>query len=388
MEKCKERIYLSFPEFQGAEIKHVMAAMEEGQIATHGRFITAFELGLSRKFEASHVVAINSGTSAIHLALHLLGVGPGDEVLCQSFTFIASTNPILYLGAQPLLVDSERETWNMCPDTLERTIQERLRMGKKPKAIVVVNLFGMPANWPRIRDISQRYQIPVIEDAAEAVGSRIGGQYAGTFGDLGIFSFNGNKIITTGSGGALLTDNRFLAKKASYLSTQAKLDFPHYEHSELGFNYKMNNISAGIGLAQLDSLEERIQKRRAIFRRYQQFLQELPGIHFLKEPAGFFSNRWLTTMVIDPLLAGFSSRELMISLQDQEIESRLLWKPMHLQPLYKNTPFFGTGVSSALFSQGICLPSSTGLTEEEMDRVLDVVFLLHKDIMKVSDKLS
>ncbi len=388
MEKSKEKICLSFPEFQGAEIKHVMAAMEEGQIATNGRFITAFEQGLSRKFEASHVVAINSGTSAIHLALHLLGVGPGDEVLCQSFTFIASTNPILYLGAQPLLVDSEEETWNMCPDTLEWTIQERLRKGKKPKAIVVVNLFGMPANWPRIREISQQYEIPLIEDAAEAVGSSIDGQYAGTFGDLGIFSFNGNKIITTGSGGALLTDNRFLAKKASYLSTQAKLDFPHYEHSELGFNYKMNNISAGIGLAQLDSLEERIQKRRAIFRRYQQFLQELPGISFLQEPEGFFSNRWLTTMVIDPLLAGFSARELMVSLQDQEIESRLLWKPMHLQPLYKNTPFFGTGVSSALFSQGICLPSSTGLTEEEMDRVLEVVFLLHKDIMKVSDKLS
>jgi len=388
MGKFKERIHLSFPEFEGTEMAHVMAAMEEGQIATNGRFITAFELGLSRKFEASHVVAINSGTSAIHLALHLLGVGPGDEVLCQSFTFIASTNPILYLGAQPLLVDSEEETWNMCPDTLERTIQVRLRKGKKPKAIVVVNLFGMPANWPRIRDISQRYQIPVIEDAAEAVGSRIGGQYAGTFGDLGIFSFNGNKIITTGSGGALLTDNRFLAKKARYLSTQAKLDFPHYEHSELGFNYRMNNISAGIGLAQLDGLENRIQKRRAIFRRYQQYLQELPGIGFLEEPEGFFSNRWLTTMVIDPLLAGFSARELMVSLQDQEIESRLLWKPMHLQPLYKNTPFFGTGVSSALFSQGICLPSSTGLTEEEMDRVLDVVFLLHKDIMKVSDKLS
>ncbi len=364
-----------------------MAAMEEGQIATNGRFITAFEQGLSTKFGASHVVAINSGTSAIHLALHLLGVAPGDEVLCQSFTFIASTNPILYLGAQPVLVDSEEETWNMCPDTLELTIQARLRKRKKPKAIVVVNLFGMPANWPRIKDISQRYQIPVIEDAAEAVGSRIGGQYAGTFGDLGIFSFNGNKIITTGSGGALLTENRFLAKKARYLSTQAKLDFPHYEHSELGFNYKMNNISAGIGLAQLDSLEDRIQKRRTIFRRYQQFLQELSGIHFLKEPEGFFSNRWLTTMVIDPLLAGFSARELMISLQDQEIESRLLWKPMHLQPLYKNTPFFGTGVSSTLFSQGICLPSSTGLREEEMDRVLDVVFSLHKDIMKVSDKL-
>ncbi|WP_439483837.1 DegT/DnrJ/EryC1/StrS family aminotransferase [Cyclobacterium plantarum] len=388
MEKFKEKIHLSFPEFHGTELAHVMAAMEEGQIATHGRFITGFEQGLSDRFEAAHVVAINSGTSAIHLALHLLGVGPGDEVLCQSFTFIASTNPILYQGARPILIDSERKTWNICPDILEETIKKRLLLGKKPKAIVVVNLFGMPADWLRIREISQKYQIPVIEDAAEAVGSRIDRQYAGTFGDLGIFSFNGNKIITTGSGGALLTDSRFLAKKARYLSTQAKLDYPHYEHSELGFNYKMNNISAGIGLAQLASLEDRIQKRRAIFQRYQQSLEELPGISFLKEPDGYFSNRWLTTMLIDPLKTGFSARELMCAFEDQLIESRLLWKPMHLQPLYKNTPFFGRGVSSELFSQGICLPSSTALTADDMDRILEVVFLLHKESLRLSDKMS
>ncbi|SHN15200.1 dTDP-4-amino-4,6-dideoxygalactose transaminase [Cyclobacterium lianum] len=387
MEKHTERIHLSFPEFQGNELSHVMAAMDEGKISTHGEFIEAFEQRLAGLFQAEHVVAINSGTSAIHLALHLLGVGHGDEVLCQSFTFIASTNPIVYQGANPVLVDSERDTWNMCPDILEETIKKRLAIGKRPKAILVVNLFGMPAKWGRIREISQKYQIPVIEDAAEAVGSAIRGQHAGTFGDLGIFSFNGNKIITTGSGGALLTDNRFMAKKASYLSTQAKLDYPHYEHSELGFNYKMNNIAAGIGLAQLEALQDRVARRRFIYQRYKKYLQDLPGIQFLDEPQGYFSNRWLTTLLIQPQETGFSARELMLTLGDQNIESRLLWKPMHLQPLYRQSPFYGTGVSAALFSQGICLPSSTGLSDAEMGRVLDVIFSLHGDSLRASEKM-
>lgn len=382
----KGKIYLSSPEFTGEEIEFVQKALDQQDIATNGIFIRQFEAQIERTFKLPHVVALNSGTSSIHLSLHLLGVSAGDEVICQTFTYIATTNPILYLGGTPVFVDSEADTWNMCPEKLEMTIKDRLSRGKKPKAIIVVNLFGMPANWPEILKIAEIYDIPLVEDAAESVGSRIGQQYTGTFGDLGIYSFNGNKIISTGGGGALLTSNRFWEKKSRYLSTQAKLDYPYFEHIEMGFNYKMNNIAAGIGLAQLAVLDNRIKKRRQIFDYYTSHLGNLPGIKFLEEPNGFFSNRWLTTILVDPSQAGFEVSDLRDFLLKEGIESRFLWKPMHLQPLYKGVLYSGGNTAARLFSNGICLPSGSGLSEEALDRVIHVVLGMHKEVCWKSEK--
>ncbi|MEX2514395.1 MAG: aminotransferase class V-fold PLP-dependent enzyme [Cyclobacteriaceae bacterium] len=386
MNRDKQKLFLSAPEFDGTEMEFVKRAMDLGQIATNGPFISEFERKLQDTFNAGNVIALNSGTSSIHLALHLLGVGPGDEVICQTFTFIASSNPVVYLGAQPVFVDSETDTWNMCPHALEATIQHRLQLGKKPKAIIVVNLFGMPAKLPEIMALGKKYEIPVIEDAAESVGSKIGGQFTGTFGDLGIYSFNGNKIITTGGGGALVTSSRFMANKSRYLSTQAKLNFHHYEHRELGYNYKMNNLTAGIGIAQLSCLEDKIAKRREIHQYYHNHLSHLPGITFLDEPEGYFSNRWLTTILIDSELAGFESDDLREALLSKNIESRFLWKPMHLQPLYKNAPYYGGNYARALFHQGLCLPSGGGLTNAGLNRVIDCIFELHTCMLMRTEK--
>jgi dTDP-4-amino-4,6-dideoxygalactose transaminase len=380
------KIYLSSPEFTGEEIEFVQQALDQQNIATNGIFIRQFEEQIERRFKSPYAVALNSGTSSIHLSLHLLGVGAGDEVICQTFTYIATTNPILYLGGTPVFVDSEADTWNMCPWKLEQTIINRLAKGKKPKAIIVVNLFGMPANWPEIIKIAEIYDIPLVEDAAESVGSRIGQQFTGTFGDLGIYSFNGNKIISTGGGGALLTNNRFWDKKSRYLSTQAKLDYPYFEHIEMGFNYKMNNISAGIGLAQMAVLENRIKKRRQIYDYYKSHMVDLPGIKFLEEPKGFFSNRWLTTILVNPAQAGFEVSDLRDFLLKEGIESRFLWKPMHLQPLYRGALYSGGNTAEGLFSNGICLPSGSGLAEEALDRVIHVVLALHKEVVWKSEK--
>jgi dTDP-4-amino-4,6-dideoxygalactose transaminase len=377
MAKDNQMTPLSSPHFSGNEIGFIQAAIASGEIATNGQFIRQFEAQLERQFGAPHVIALNSGTSAIHLALHLLGVGSGDEVLCQSFTFVASCNPIRYLGGTPVLVDSEEATWNMCPEKLEETILHRLAHGKKPKVILAVNLFGMPANWSRICQIGEKYDIPVLEDAAESLGSHICGRYAGTFGDLGVYSFNGNKIITTGAGGALLTKNRFLEKKSRYLATQAKLNFPHYEHNELGYNYKMTNLAAGIGLAQLEVVADRIRKRRQIFSQYRALLEGIPGLYFLEEPPGYFSNRWLTTLLIHPEQAGFTAVELRNSLSLEGVESRFLWKPMHLQPLYKEATFLGGAVAEKLFRTGLCLPSSSLLETQDLERIVEVVARLH-----------
>tara|TARA_R110002124_G_scaffold170608_4_gene338194 strand:- start:1198 stop:2388 length:1191 start_codon:yes stop_codon:yes gene_type:complete len=386
MTKEKGKIYLSSPQFTGEEIEFVQRALDQENIATNGIFIRQFEQAIENRFKSQYTVALNSGTSSIHLSLHLLGVGMGDEVICQTFTYIASTNPILYLGGTPVFVDSEESTWNMCPEKLEQTIKERIAKGKKPKAIIVVNLFGMPANWPRLLEVAKTYDIPLVEDAAESVGSKIGDQFTGTFGDLGIYSFNGNKIITTGGGGALLTNNRFWEKKSRYLSTQAKLDFPHFEHIEMGFNYKMTNISAGIGLAQLAVLENRIQKRRSIYDYYKLNLASLPGVMFLKEPEGYFSNRWLTTIVINPEITGFEVTDLREFLLKDGIESRFLWKPMHLQPMYKGASYSGGDIAEKLFSNGICLPSGSGLVEMDLDRIINVVYRLHKEVIWNSEK--
>lgn len=377
-----KRIHLSVPEFDGKESRYIHEAFQSGQIATSGSFIEKFEDQLEREFGGENIVALNSGTSAIHLGLQLLDVGRGDEVICQSLTFAASANPIVYLGAQPIFVDSESDTWNICPQLLEEVILDRISKGKLPKAIVTVNLFGMPAKMKEIMEVAHRYGIPVLEDAAESVGSRIHHRYCGTFGDIGVFSFNGNKVITTGGGGALVTSNDTWTKRARHLATQAKENHPHYEHSSIGYNYKMNNLAAGIGLAQLGCLKERIAQRRRIFSYYQNALENIAGISFLKELPGYFSNRWLTTVLINPSEAGFDRETLRLSLESRNIESKPIWKPMHLQPVFRQSTYYGGEIAAGFFANGLCLPSSSNLTVQELDRVTECLMLLHQGVFK------
>ncbi|MDN3204657.1 DegT/DnrJ/EryC1/StrS family aminotransferase [Algoriphagus sediminis] len=364
---------LSFPVFEGNEQRYSSKAIQSGHLATHGEFIGMFESALSRRLGTHEAVALNSGTSALHLALVLLGVGPGDEVICQSFTFCASANPIVYLGATPVFVDSERDTWNMSPELLEDAILDRINEGKKPKAIIAVHLFGMPAKMNQIMEISQRYDIPVIEDAAEAIGSTLDGKQCGTFGTIGIFSFNGNKIMTTGGGGALISSDTRLLQKARYLSAQAREDLPYYQHLEIGYNYRMNNMAAAIGLAQLELLDQFIERRRDVNKRYRELLGNMPGIFFLDEKDGVFSNHWLTTITIDPDLSHTNNDKLRILLLKKDIESRFLWKPLHLQPVFRNMPFFGGDVAQSLFQTGLCLPSSVNLS---LDNQREIVGLM------------
>jgi dTDP-4-amino-4,6-dideoxygalactose transaminase len=323
---------------------------------------------------------LNSGTSALHLALVLLGIGPGDEVICQSFTFCASANPIVYLGATPIFVDSERETWNIDPEILEDAILSRIATGKKPKAIIVVHLFGMPAKMNEIMEIANKYSIPVLEDAAEAVGSTYEGKNCGTMGKIGVYSFNGNKIITTGGGGALLSNDATLIERAKYLSTQAREDLPFYQHLEIGYNYRMNNMAAAIGVAQLEKLETWIEKRRLINERYRELLEEVPGITFQTESDSSRSNYWLTTILIDEKLTGISNDRLRIILFKAGIETRFLWKPLHLQPVYKSAPFYGGNISEKMFLQGLCLPSSVSLTFEDQKMICG---LIEKELTKI-----
>ncbi|WP_034256756.1 DegT/DnrJ/EryC1/StrS family aminotransferase [Adhaeribacter aquaticus] len=366
------RLFLSPPHMGGQEISFIQAAFEENYITTAGSNILKFEAALSQATGCKHAVALNSGTAALHLALRLLEIKPGDEVLCPTFTFVATANPILYQGATPVFIDSEPETWNICPDALELAIKDRLKKGKKPKALILVHLYGMPAKVEQILQIANQYGIPVIEDAAEALGSTYAGKWVGTFGQVGIYSFNGNKIITTSGGGALLSDNKEYADKALFLATQAKDVAPHYQHSEIGYNYRMSNISAGIGLGQLAVLQQRIQKRRANFEYYRQHLGKVTGVQFLNERPDSFCNRWLSCILLPRQQQG-TTAQLRLALEAANIESRLLWKPLHLQPLYANCPYYGKGVAEDLFNQGLCLPSGTALTEEDLARVVAVI---------------
>lgn len=374
-------IKLSAPVFDHSENDFIQEALKSGLIATNGSFIDRFEAKFSRRLKTHELVALNSGTAALHLALVLLGVVPGDEVICQSFTFCASANPIVYLGATPVFVDSHADTWNICPEILEEAILNRLSTGKKPKAIIVVDLFGMPAQFDKILQISKKYNIPVVEDAAEAVGSKFQGQACGTFGDLGIYSFNGNKIITTGGGGGLISSSTERVLKAKKLASQARENKPFYAHEEIGYNYRMTNLAAGIGLGQLRSLEEKIKNRRLIFERYKSLLKPFAGIGFLEESADSFSNRWLSTIVIDPTITGFTNQELRLALQHKQIENRFLWKPLHLQPVFANAPYYGGNTASNLFENGLCLPSSSQLSLEDQFRVVEVI---RKQFKKVS----
>lgn len=372
--ESNHKIYLSSPHMGGEELKYIHNAFETNWIAPLGPNVDGFENELSLHTKVDHVAALNSGTAAIHLALIILGIQSGDEVLCQSFTFSASTNPILYQGAVPIFIDSEKETWNLCPLLLEEAIIDRISKGKKPKAIIAVHLYGMPAKIDDIMEISAKYDIPVIEDAAEALGSTFNGQPLGSFGDIGILSFNGNKIITTSGGGALLSNNQDYVEKARFLATQARDQAPHYEHTQIGFNYRMSNICAGIGRGQLQVIDERVKQRRANFEFYQDLFKEISGISFLLETKKSFSNYWLTTILVDPSLTNGVSRDnIRLALEKENIEARPLWKPMHLQPVFKNHPFYGNGTSEALFKNGLCLPSGSNLSDNDKQRISETL---------------
>jgi dTDP-4-amino-4,6-dideoxygalactose transaminase len=370
----KPKIWLSSPHMGGIEKDFVAEAFETNWIAPVGPNIDGFENDLINFTACKSAVALSSGTAAIHLGLIILGVKPGDEVLCQSFTFAATANPIIYLGAKPIFVDSEKETGNMDPKLLEKAIIDRLNAGITPKVIIPVHLYGMPAKIEEISEIGAQYGIPVLEDAAESLGASVHGKMTGTFGDLGVLSFNGNKIITTSGGGALISNDDTLIKKAKFLSTQARDEAPHYQHSQIGYNYRMSNISAGIGRGQMQVLNERINLRRRNYEFYKKELGALPGISFLEEPSGYFCNRWLTVIQIDPALSGGLTREdLRLALWEENIESRPLWKPMHLQPIFSDCLVFENGVSEMLFDRGLCLPSGSNLDMADLERVVDKI---------------
>lgn len=357
------------------EQKYVKEAFDTNWVAPLGPNVNEFEKALENYTKIGHASALSAGTAAIHLSLILLGVEPGDEVIASSFTFSATVNPILYLGAIPILIDSEPDTWNMSPVILEQAIKERLSLGRKPKAIIPVHLYGMPAKLDDIMEIANRYEIPVIEDAAEALGSRYKGRSLGTFGLMGILSFNGNKIITTSGGGALISNDKSLIDRSRFLATQARDEAPHYQHSVIGYNYRMSNIVAGIGRGQMEVLEERIAQRRANFNYYKKRLNDLDGLSFLEEPnEDFYSNHWLTCILLDPKKTGCVTREdLRLEMELENIDSRPLWKPMHLQPVFKDAPFYGNGTSEKLFNDGLCLPSGSNLLSEDLDRVICIV---------------
>lgn len=365
------KIWLSSPHMSGKEQIFINEAFDSNWVAPLGPNVNGFEEDLQNYLgNDSYVAALASGTSALHLGLILLGVGHGDEVICQTKTFSASANPIIYQGATPIFVDSERETWNLSPELLEEAIIDRLSLGKKPKAIIAVHLYGMPYKADEIHEISKKYDIPVLEDSAESLGSTYKNVNCGTFGDISILSFNGNKIITTSGGGALVTKNKHIKDEAVFLSTQARDNAPHYEHSKIGYNYRMSNIVAGIGRGQMTILDSHVSKRRQNFNFYRNSFSEISSINFLIEPEGMFSNRWLTTI----LLPSYETREeLRLFLLKDNIESRPLWKPMHLQPIFKNAPKYLNGVSEELFQRGLCLPSGSNLSNEELNRVVDGV---------------
>jgi len=365
------KIWLSSPHMGGTEMSYMQEAYDSNWIAPLGPNVTAFEEALEKYVKEEAIVAcLASGTSALHLALIMAGVTSGDTVLCQSFTFSASANPIRYQGANPVFIDSEITTWNMCPVALEEAIKDQIVQGKKPKAIIVVHLYGMPAKIAEICTIANEYDILLIEDAAEALGSTYEGKKCGTFGDFGILSFNGNKIITTSGGGALICKNEESKKRAIYLATQARDIAAHFQHSEVGYNYRMSNVLAGIGRGQMEVLDKHIGLRRANQQFYKKIFSEVPGITVFEEPnAAYFSNHWLSSITIDKTKTGFSREDLRLSLWEDIIESRPLWKPMHLQPVFKNCAYYGEQIAETLFENGLCLPSGSNLTEKDRMRI-------------------
>lgn len=391
------RIYLSPPHMTGREQQFINRAFESNWIAPLGPNVDAFESEIAQYVRVNEAVVVSSGTAAIHLALLLLDVKKGDTVFCSSLTFVASANPILYQQAEPVFIDSDFDSWNMSPQALERALIEAKKSNKLPKAVIVVNIYGQSAKMDKIMDLCATFNVPIIEDAAESLGSLYRGQASGTFGRFGIYSFNGNKIITTSGGGALVTNDHEAAHNARFLATQAKDNCRYYQHSYLGFNYRMSNVLAGIGRAQLEVIEERVLQKRTIYNTYYTHLNDVPGVSFMPELPGTRSNRWLTTLTIDENIIGRSSEHIINALTEKNIEARPVWKPLHLQPLYKGCLYYshdkGVDVSKTLADTGLCLPSGTSLSEEEQWRVINALknsMLSHnyvqKDVLNIDDE--
>lgn len=381
MPTSKKRIYLSPPHMSGHEMKYIQEAFDTNWVAPLGPNVDAFEASLAAYCGVNHAAAFSSGTAALHLALIMLDVKPGDEVIVSTFTFAASVNPIVYLGATPVLVDSEPGTWNMDPDLLETAIKESIKKDKvhKLKAIIIVHLYGMPAKMDEIMEIAGRYQIPVIEDAAEALGSRYNSKPLGSFGDMSVLSFNGNKILNTSGGGALLSNSKSLIDKARFLATQARDEALHYQHSQIGYNYRMSNILAGLGRGQMEVIQDRVKQRRENFLFYKSRLTSIDGISFLEEPDHhYFSNYWLTTILIDPEKTGTSREVLQKELEKENVETRPLWKPMHKQPVFASCPAYLNGISEQFFNIGLCLPSGSNLSEKDRERIISAVYRVIK----------
>jgi dTDP-4-amino-4,6-dideoxygalactose transaminase len=368
-----KQILLSPPHIGSQELEFVKEAFETNWIAPVGPHINAFEEEFSKVVGGKHSVAVSSGTAALHLALHLAGIQAGDEVFCSTLTFIATANPICYLGAVPVFIDSDRTSWNMDPNLLVEALQHRSKQGKLPKAVVLVHLYGQSADIEPIQAICDRYEIPLIEDAAESLGATYKGKSPGSFGKMGIFSFNGNKIITTSGGGMLVTDDETLATQARYLATQARDPAPHYQHSQVGYNYRLSNVLAGIGRGQLQVLAERVAARRQNFEVYCKSLHKLPGIDFMPEAPFGTATRWLSCMTVDPDRSGLSREQLRLALAAEQIESRPVWKPLHIQPLFKDCEVIGGEVAEELFANGLCLPSGSSLSDLDRDRVIQTI---------------
>ena len=382
----KDRIFLSPPHMSGREMHYIKEAFDSNWIAPVGPNIDNFEKEFASYVGANDGIAVHSGTAAIHLALSLLGVTKGDTVFCSTFTFVASANPILYLGAEPAFIDSELDTWNMSPLALKKALQVAEQEGNLPKAVIVVNLYGQSAKMEALKRICNFYDIPIIEDAAESLGATYKGEASGTFGKFGIYSFNGNKIITTSGGGMLVSDNISSIQTARFLATQAKDPAPYYQHSVMGYNYRMSNLLAGVGRTQLEQLDNRIEAKRYIFRRYFHSLADLPGVQFMPELENTRSSRWLTTLTIDETVAGVSAFQVLEALNRVNIEARLVWKPLHMQPMFKGVRYFphrsDEHNAESLFASGICLPSGTNLTVVEQDRVINCI----KEVFNIGRK--
>lgn len=365
------RIYLSPPDIGAAERRYVAEAFEGNWVAPVGPNLEAFEREFAAKVGAPHAVALASGTAALHLALRLSGVGQGDEVICSTLTFVASAAPITYLNATPVFVDSESVSWNADPDILAEVITRKARTGRAPRALVVAHLYGQAANLNPIIKICEQHGVALIEDAAEALGAAYQGKSPGSLGRFGIHSFNGNKIITTSGGGMLVTHDKALAQQARHLATQARDPAPHYEHTTLGYNYRLSNVCAGIGRGQLENLDAKVARRRAHFAAYQKAFADLPGLQMQPEAPWGQSTRWLSCLTINPQEAGTDRERIRLALEKADIETRPIWKPMHLQPVFRSTEYIGRGVSDQLFAQGLCLPSGSGMTDGERERVIE-----------------
>jgi dTDP-4-amino-4,6-dideoxygalactose transaminase len=375
----KKQILLSTPHMGSLEQEFVKEAFDTNWIAPVGPHVDAFEQEFCQVVGAKHSAAVSSGTAALHLALKLIGVQPDDEVFCSTLTFIATASPITYLGAKPVFIDSDRTSWNLNPELLRSALDKRAKLGKLPKAVVIVHLYGQSADIDPILEACNYYQVPLIEDAAESLGSTYKNRSPGTFGKIGIFSFNGNKIITTSGGGMLVSDDQKLVEKARFFATQARDPAPHYQHSEIGYNYRLSNVLAGIGRGQLQVLEERVEARRRNFDFYKQALGNLPGIEFMPEASFGKATRWLTCLTIDPIAFGADREQVRLALAEEKIEARPVWKPLHLQPVFADCECMGGVVAEELFEYGLCLPSGSNLTEVDLERVTSAIAQIHKE---------